>query len=47
MSQSIASMSGRVIVVGGGVIGAACAYFLKKSGWECVTVLARGQFGKG
>lgn len=37
---------GRVIVVGGGVIGAACAYFLKKSGWDSVTVLDRGQFGK-
>lgn len=39
--------SGRVIVIGGGVIGAACAYFLKKAGWENVTVLDRGQFGKG
>ncbi|MBC7815402.1 MAG: FAD-dependent oxidoreductase, partial [Planctomycetaceae bacterium] len=38
--------SGRVIVVGGGVIGAACAYFLKKAGWDSVTVLDRGQFGK-
>lgn len=35
------------IVVGGGVIGAACAYFIKKAGWESVTVLDRGQFGKG
>ena len=40
-------MSARVIVIGGGVIGAACAYFLKKAGWESVTVLDRGQFGKG
>ncbi|MEQ1831235.1 MAG: FAD-dependent oxidoreductase, partial [Pirellula sp.] len=39
--------SGRVIVVGGGVIGAACAYYLKKSGWETVTVLDRSQFGSG
>ena len=38
-------MSSRVIVVGGGVIGAACAYFLKKAGWENVTVLDRGRFG--
>jgi D-amino-acid dehydrogenase len=37
---------GRVIVVGGGVIGAACAYFLKKAGWDSVSVLDRGQFGK-
>ena len=36
---------GRVIVIGGGVIGASCAYFLKKAGWESVTVLDRGQFG--
>ncbi len=39
--------SGRVIVVGGGVIGAACAYFLRKAGWESVTVLDRGEFGRG
>jgi len=37
---------GRVIVVGGGVIGAACAYYLAKAGWT-VTVLDRGGFGKG
>lgn len=40
-------MSSRVIIVGGGVIGAACAYFLKKAGWDRVTVLDRGPFGKG
>lgn len=38
--------SGRVIVIGGGVIGAACAYYLTKTGWA-VTVLDRGGFGKG
>ena len=37
---------GRVIVVGGGVIGAASAYYLAKTGWA-VTVLDRGGFGKG
>jgi len=37
---------GRVIVVGGGVIGAACAYYLVRTGWT-VTVLDRGEFGKG
>src|SRR5215475_9143764 len=36
----------RVIVVGGGVIGAACAYYLAKTGWT-VTVLDRGAFGRG
>jgi D-amino-acid dehydrogenase len=39
-------MSGRVVVVGGGVIGASCAYYLSKAGWS-VTVLDRGGFGKG
>jgi len=35
----------RVIVVGGGVIGATCAYYLSKSGYD-VTVVERGEFGK-
>src|SRR5262249_31495064 len=41
-------MSGarHVIVVGGGVIGAACAYYLSRSGWA-VTVLDSGGFGQG
>ncbi len=38
--------SGRVIVVGGGVIGAACAYYLAKAAWR-VTIVDRGEFGKG
>ena len=33
-----------VIVVGGGVIGACCAYYLRKSGWE-VTIVERERFG--
>ncbi len=36
----------RVIVVGGGVIGAACTYFLARAGWS-VTILDQGGFGKG
>ena len=36
----------RVIVIGGGVIGASCAYYLAKRGCH-VTVLDRGKFGKG
>ena len=40
------SSAGRVIVVGGGVIGAACAYYLSRSGWD-VEVLEQGAFGKG
>jgi D-amino-acid dehydrogenase len=36
----------RVIVVGGGVIGAACAYYLRRAGWA-VTVVDSGGFGQG
>lgn len=36
----------RVIIVGGGVIGAACAYYLHRAGWH-VTILDRGAFGRG
>lgn len=36
----------RVIVVGGGVIGAACAYYLAKAGRQ-VEVVDRGEFGRG
>lgn len=35
-----------VVVIGGGVIGAACAYYLCKSGRQ-VTLIERGTFGKG
>lgn len=35
----------RVVVVGGGVIGAACAYYLAKAGRK-VTILDRGLFGR-
>ncbi len=34
------------IVVGGGVIGASCAYALTKTGWR-VTIVDAGGFGKG
>ncbi|MFN3169020.1 MAG: NAD(P)/FAD-dependent oxidoreductase [Phycisphaeraceae bacterium] len=33
-----------VIVVGGGVIGACCAYYLRKRGWD-VTIVERERFG--
>lgn len=50
MSRSSAPGSGssdlRVIVVGGGVIGACCAYFLTRRGVQ-VTVLERDEVGKG
>jgi D-amino-acid dehydrogenase len=39
-------VSGRVVVIGGGVVGVCCAYYLAKAGCQ-VTVLDRGQFGAG
>ncbi len=39
-------MSEQVVIIGGGVIGTACAHYLMKSGWH-VTVIDRGQFGRG
>jgi D-amino-acid dehydrogenase len=44
--SSLRSGLGRVIVVGGGVIGTACAYYLSRSGWQ-VSVVDQGQFGRG
>jgi D-amino-acid dehydrogenase len=35
-----------VVVIGGGVIGAACAHYLAEGGWR-VTVFDRGEFGRG
>jgi len=35
-----------VVVVGGGVIGTACAYFLMRSGWR-VTLIERARIGQG
>lgn len=37
---------GKVIVVGAGVVGAACAHFLVRSGWS-VTIIDKGAFGQG
>ncbi len=39
-------MSKSVVIVGGGVIGAACAHFLLDSGWN-VTVIDKGRFAGG
>jgi D-amino-acid dehydrogenase len=39
-------MTKSVVVIGGGVIGAACAYYLNRDGWS-VTVVDRGRFGAG
>ena len=35
----------RVVIVGGGVIGAACAHFLAESNWA-VTIIDKAEFGK-
>ena len=35
-----------VVVIGGGVIGTACAYFLMRAGWR-VTLIERGRVGGG
>jgi len=37
---------GQAIVVGGGVIGAACAHYLTLAGWQ-VTIVEQGDFGRG
>ena len=42
----ISAASERVIVVGGGVIGAACAYYLSRAG-RAVTLIDRSEFGRG
>src|SRR5438876_6095646 len=39
------SANGHVVVVGSGVIGASCAYFLARDGWR-VTVIDQGEFGR-
>ncbi len=39
-------MSGRAVVVGAGVIGAACAHYLAQSGWQ-VTLVDRDEAGCG
>ena len=35
-----------MVVIGGGVIGAACAHYLNQSGWQ-VTILEQKEFGSG
>jgi D-amino-acid dehydrogenase len=42
----VSGTTGKVIVVGGGVIGAACAHFLARSGWT-VSIVDQGGFGQG
>ena len=40
------AMTSRIIIIGGGVIGASAAYFLQKKGWA-VTLLEKDRFGCG
>ncbi len=39
-------MNKRVVVIGGGVVGTSCAYYLNKAGWD-VTVIDKGAIGGG
>jgi len=39
-------MAGSVVVIGGGVVGCASAYYLSKAGWR-VTIVDRGRVGGG
>jgi D-amino-acid dehydrogenase len=42
----VGNQADRVLVIGGGVIGAACAFYLRKAG-RAVTLLEQGVFGGG
>src|ERR1700733_2008733 len=44
MDSAMGITSGSVVVVGGGVIGASCAYFLQQTG-RAVTIPDRDRFG--
>ena len=42
----MADKSQRAVIIGAGVIGAACAYYLCRAGWD-VTVIERDRWGQG
>jgi len=42
----MSASSRHVVVIGGGVIGTACAYYLNRAGWK-VTIVDRGTLGGG
>lgn len=42
----MSSPEGRIIIVGGGIIGTACAYYLSQAGRN-VTIFEQGSFGRG
>ncbi|MDH3470621.1 MAG: FAD-dependent oxidoreductase, partial [Acidimicrobiia bacterium] len=46
-SQPVIPRRARVVVVGGGVIGASVAYHLAHQGWTDVVVLERDQLTSG
>jgi D-amino-acid dehydrogenase len=46
MSTAESSRTGSAVVIGSGVIGTACAYYLMRSGWQ-VTVIDRGALASG
>lgn len=45
-ASSITDLHHRVVIVGGGVVGAACAYYLARDGRQ-VTIVDRQEFGRG
>lgn len=46
MTTGGVNKDGHVVVIGGGVVGTACAYYLARDGWR-VTILERGDYGMG
>lgn len=42
----MSSSSGDVLVIGGGVVGVACAYYLQAAGWK-VTLIDQSEVGRG
>jgi sarcosine oxidase subunit beta len=47
MAQSPSQSTADAVVVGGGTVGAWCAYFLKRSGLEHVVLIEKDQLGQG
>lgn len=43
LSHSPLGVRGKVIIIGGGIIGLSCAYYLQRSGWQ-VTVIDQSDF---
>ena len=43
-NASSSTVKGKAVVIGGGVIGAACAHYLRRAGWQ-VAIIDQGRFG--